>query len=73
MTPVVLDTAGVLVIMLAIAVVSRRWHRRYDTSYPADGGPAEQAADIAETVLSGCGMAVVMVALFVLVLWWLWR
>lgn len=34
---------------------------------------AEQAADIAETVLSGCVMTVVMVALFVLVLWWLWR
>ena len=73
MTPVVLDTAGVLVIMLAIAVVSRRWHRRYDTSYPADGGPAEQAADIAATVGSGCGLSVVMVALFLLALWWLWR
>ena len=73
MTDAALDTAGVLAILLAIAVVSRRWHRRYDTSYPADGGPAEQAADIAATVLSGCGMTVVMVALFVLVLWWLWR
>ena len=73
MTRVVLDTAGVLVIMLAMAVISRRWHRRYDDSYPADGGPAEQAADIAETVLSGCGMTAVMVALFVLAVLWLWR
>ena len=63
MTRAALDTAGVLAILLAIAVMSRRWHRRYDTSYPADGGPAEQAADIAATVLSGCGMTAVMVAL----------
>ena len=73
MTRVVLDTAGVLAIMLAIAVVSRRWHRRYDTSYPADGGPAEQAADIAATVLSGCGLALFMLALFMLAVLWLWR
>jgi hypothetical protein len=73
MTPAVLDTAGVLAILLAMSVMWNRWHRCYDDSFPADGGPAEQAADIAETVLSGCGMTVVMVALFVLVLWWLWR
>ena len=73
MTPVVLDTAGAVAILLAIAVMSRRWHRRYDDSFPADGGPGEQAADIAATVGSGCGMTVVMVVLFVLVLWWLWR
>ncbi len=73
MTRVALDTAGVLAILLAIAVVSDRWHRCYDDSFPADGGPAEQAADIAATVGSGCGMTVVMAVLFVLVLWWLWR
>ena len=42
MTPVVLDTAGVLAILLAMAVVSRRWHRRYDDSFPADVPPQEQ-------------------------------
>ena len=73
MTRVVLDTAGAMAILLAIAVMSRRWHKRYDDSFPADGGPAEQAADIAATVLSGCGLSAVMVALFVLAVLWLWR
>lgn len=39
MTPAVLDTAGVLAILLAMSVMWNRWHRCYDDSFPADGGP----------------------------------
>ena len=73
MTRAALDALVPLVILLAMSVMWSRWHRRYDTSFPAAAGAADQVADIAATILSGCGLTVVTVALFLLTLWWLWR
>ena len=60
----------VCIVFLLLVVVAHRWERRWGGPLQGDT-PTEQIADIAGTIVAGCGFIVLLIAAAVFVLWWM--